>query len=49
MNQSKVIMKIDRTIVFWKEFASGVVAVSVAMAGLVTLVYYMIQIVQAAR
>lgn len=49
MNQSKVIMKIDRTIVFWKGFASGVVAAFVAMAGLVTLVYYMIQIVQAAK
>ncbi len=49
MKTGKRLKKLDHTITFWKGFASGVATTLAALAGLVCLINYLVQIAQAVK
>lgn len=49
MAKKNRVMKLEKTVTFWKGFASGVASAIAAVAGIVCLVNYLIQIAQAVK
>lgn len=49
MKSKEQLMKLDKTITFWKGFASGFATAVIGVAGLVALINYLVQITQAVK
>lgn len=49
MKSKEQLMKLDKTITFWKRFASGFATAVIGVAGLVALINYLVQITQAVK
>ena len=49
MKSKEQLMKLDKTITFWKGFASGFATAVIGVAGVVALINYLIQIAQAVK